>query len=123
MISGGPGVVPALPGPTGVKSDAQRFLVDVFDPSVGPVKTIARAVDLLLGEILDYEEVLSGVVRFAQFAVSCNHVCAVDHEIRIPPTPCGIYLRPGCITTSPVSTAGEVLCCDYRRRVFCLSRR
>jgi hypothetical protein len=66
-------------------SDAQSFLVDVFYPLVGPSKTIPRVVDLLLGEILDYEEVLSGIVRLAQFAVSCNCVHAVDHETRLVP--------------------------------------
>jgi hypothetical protein len=76
-------------GRTGAKSDAQSFLVDVFYPLVGPSKTIPRVVDLLLGEILDYEEVLSGIVRLAQFAVSCNHVRAVDHETRLVPTRCG----------------------------------
>ncbi len=78
-----------FPGCTGAKSDAQSFLVDVFYPLVGPTKTIPRVVDLLLGEILDYEEVLSGIVRLAQFAVSCNHVRAVDHETSLVPTRCG----------------------------------
>jgi hypothetical protein len=77
------------PGRTGAKSDAQSFLVDVLYPLVGPSKTILRVVDLLLGEILDYEKVLSGIVRLAQFAVSCNHVRAVDHEARLVPTRCG----------------------------------
>jgi sorbitol-specific phosphotransferase system component IIBC len=40
-----------------VGSDAQNCVVDVFDPLVGPGKTIAGVVDLLLGEILDHEEV------------------------------------------------------------------
>jgi hypothetical protein len=48
-----------------VRSDAQTYLVGVFDPLVGPCKTIASVVDLLLGEIFDYEETLSGVVGFA----------------------------------------------------------
>jgi hypothetical protein len=55
-----------------VRSDAQNCLVGVFDPLVGRVKTIARVVDLLLREILDYEEMLNGVARFAQLAVSCK---------------------------------------------------
>jgi cold shock protein len=57
---------------------------------VGPGKTIACVVDLLLGEILDHEEMLNGVARFAQFAVSCDHVRALDHETRLPPTRCGV---------------------------------
>jgi hypothetical protein len=76
----------SISGGTGGYVDAQGFLVDVSYPLVGPGKTIARVVDLLLGEVLDYEEVLSGVVRFAQFAVSCNHVRALDHETRLVPT-------------------------------------
>ena len=79
---------------TGVTSDAQSFLVDVFDPLVGLGETIAGVVDLVLGEVLDDEEVLSGVVRFAQFAVRCNHVRAVDHETRLVPSRCG-YLPTG----------------------------
>ena len=39
---------------------------------VGPGKTIACVIDLLLGEFLDHEEMLNGVARFAQFAVSCD---------------------------------------------------
>jgi hypothetical protein len=73
-----------------VGSDAQDCLVDVFDPLVGAGKTIAGVVDLLLGEILDHEEMLNGVAGFAQLAVSCDHVRAVDHEIRLPPTRCGV---------------------------------
>jgi hypothetical protein len=84
-----------FPGRTGANSDAQSFLVDVFYPPVGPRKTIPRVVDLLLGEILDYEEVLSGIVRLAQFAVGCNHVRAVDHETRLVRTRCRGVLRPG----------------------------
>ena len=57
---------------------------------VGAGKAIACVVDLLLGEILDHEEVLNGVARFAQLAVSCDHVRAVDHETRLPPTRCGV---------------------------------
>ena len=57
---------------------------------VGPGKTIAGVVDLLLGEIFDHEEVLNGVARFAQLAVSCDDVGAVDHETRLPPTRCGV---------------------------------
>ena len=71
-------------------SDAQHCLVSVFDLLVGPGKTIACVVDLLLGEILDHEEMLSGVARFAQLAVSCDDVGAVDHETRPPPTRCGV---------------------------------
>jgi hypothetical protein len=74
-----------FPGRTGAESDAQSFLVDNSYPLVGPSKTIPRVVDLLLGEVLDYEEVLSGIVRLAQFAVSCNYVRAVDHETRLVP--------------------------------------
>jgi cold shock protein len=73
-----------------VRSDAQNCLVGVFDLLVGPGKTIAGVVDLLLGEIFDHEEVLNGVARFAQLAVSCDHVGAVDHETRLPPTRCGL---------------------------------
>ena len=73
-----------------MRSDAQNCLVDVFDLLVGPGKTIARVVDLLLGEILDHEEVLNGIARFAQLAVSCDDVRAVDHETRLPPTRCGV---------------------------------
>jgi hypothetical protein len=48
-----------------VRSDAQTCLVGVFDALVGPCKTIASVVDLLLSEIFDYEEMLRGIVRFA----------------------------------------------------------
>jgi hypothetical protein len=65
-----------------VRSDAQNCLVDVFDALVGPGKTIACVVDLLRGEILDHEEVLNGIARLAQLAVSCDHVRSVDHETR-----------------------------------------
>jgi hypothetical protein len=51
---------------------------------------IAGVVDLLLGEILDHEEVLNGVACFAQLAVGCDDVGAVDHEARLPPTRCGV---------------------------------
>jgi len=44
----------------------------------GPGKTIAGVVDLLLGEILDYDEVLNGVACFALLAVSWDDVRAVD---------------------------------------------
>jgi cold shock protein len=44
----------------------------------------------LLGEILDHEEVLNGIARFAQLAVSCDHVRAVDHEARLAPMRCGV---------------------------------
>ena len=57
---------------------------------VGPGKTIACVVDLLLGEILDHEEMLNGVARFAQLPMSCDDVRAVDHEARLPPTRCGV---------------------------------
>jgi CspA family cold shock protein len=57
---------------------------------VGPGKTIACVVDLLLGEILDHEEMLNGIARFAQFSVSCDDVRSVDHETRVPPTRCGV---------------------------------
>jgi hypothetical protein len=30
--------------------------------------------------------VLNGIARVAQFAVSCDHVRAVDHETGLPPT-------------------------------------
>lgn len=73
-----------------MRSDAQNCLVGVFDPLVGPGKTIARVVDLLLGEILDHEEVLNGIARFAQLAVSCDHVRTVDHETRLAPLRCGV---------------------------------
>jgi hypothetical protein len=33
---------------------------------------------------------LSGVARFAQLAVSCDDVGAVDHETRVLPTRCGV---------------------------------
>jgi hypothetical protein len=69
-----------------VRSDAQNCLVDVFDPLIGLCKTIASVVDLWLGEILDQEETLNGIARFAQLAVSCDDVRAVDHETRLPPT-------------------------------------
>jgi hypothetical protein len=62
-----------------VRSDAQNCLIDVFDLLVGAGKTIACVVDLLLGEIFDHEQVLNGVACFAQLAVSCDHVRAVDH--------------------------------------------
>jgi CspA family cold shock protein len=93
----------------------QLHLVGVFDPLVGLGKTFARVVDLLLGEILDHEEVLNGVPCFAQLAVSCDDVRAVDHETRLPPSLCG-DLRPGWATTSRCR-AGEVLCCECRWRV------
>jgi hypothetical protein len=73
-----------------VSSEAQNCLVDVFDALVSLGKTIARVVDLLLGEILDHEEVLNGIARLAQLAVSCDHIRAVDHETRLPPTRCGV---------------------------------
>jgi cold shock protein len=89
-----------------VRSGAQNCLVGVFDPLVGPGKTIPCVVDLLLGEILDYEEVLSGVVRFAQLAVSCDHVRAVDHETRLVPTRCG-GVATGRALTSPRPRVGR----------------
>jgi sorbitol-specific phosphotransferase system component IIBC len=73
-----------------VGSDAQNCVVDVFDPLVGPGKTIAGVVDLLLGEILDHEEVLNGIARLAQLAVSCDHVGLVDHETRVAPRRSGV---------------------------------
>jgi hypothetical protein len=73
-----------------VRSDAQACLVGVFDLLVGLGKTIACVVDLLLGEILDHEEMLNGVARFAQLAVSCDDVGAVNHETRLPPTRCRV---------------------------------
>lgn len=76
-------------------SDAQHCLVGVFDLLVGPGKTIACVVDLLLGEILDHEEMLSGIARFAQFSMSCDDVRSVDHETRLPPTRCRGCLRLG----------------------------
>ena len=33
---------------------------------------------------------LNGVARFAQLAVSCDDVRAVDHETRLPPTRCRV---------------------------------
>ena len=33
---------------------------------------------------------LNGIARFAQFAVRCDHVGAVDHETRLVPTGCGV---------------------------------
>ena len=48
-----------------MRSDAQNCLVGVMGPLVGPGKTISRVVDLLLGEILDHEEVLNGIARLA----------------------------------------------------------
>ena len=73
-----------------MRSDAQNCLVGVFDLLVGPGKAIACVVDLLLGEFFDHEEVLNGVACFAQLAVSCDDVGAVDHEARLPPTRCGV---------------------------------
>src|SRR5207244_3349282 len=90
--------------------------VGVFDLLVGAGKTIACVVDLLLGEILDHEEVLNGVARFAQLAVSCDDVGAVDHETRLPPTRRGVGCDWGCATTS-LCRAGGVLCSGCRRRV------
>src|SRR5262249_7135702 len=109
---------------TGVMSDTQCFVVDVFDPPVGPGKTIARVVYLLLGEVLDYEEVLSGVVRFAQFAVSCDHVRAVDHVTRLVPPGCGAVAawsrrdspRPRVDRSYAATIAGRVLCLSRRYR-------
>jgi cold shock protein len=63
---------------------------------VGAGKTIACVVDLLLGEFLDHEEVLNGVARFAQLAVSCDDVGAVDHETRVPLTRCGVSATGLC---------------------------
>ena len=80
-------------GPARVGSDAQHCLVGVFDLLVGPGKTIACVVDLLLGEILDHEEMLSGIARFAQFSMSCDDVRSVDHQTRLPPTRCRGCLR------------------------------
>ena len=68
-----------------VRSDAQNCVVGVFDLLVGPGKTVAGVVDLVLGEILDHEEMLNGIARLAQFAVSCDHVGAIDHETRLVP--------------------------------------
>jgi CspA family cold shock protein len=79
-----------------VTSDAQNCLVGVFDLLVGPGKTIARAVDLLLSEILDHEEMLNGVARLAQFAVSCDHVRAFNHDRRLPPTRYGVPATGCC---------------------------
>jgi CspA family cold shock protein len=76
--------------PARVRSDAQNCLVDVLDPLVGPGQTIARVVDLLLGEALDHEEMPNGIARLAQLAVSCDHVGLVDHQARLPPTRCGV---------------------------------
>ena len=76
-------------------SDAQHCLVGVFDLLVGPGKTIACVVDLLLGEILDHEEMLSGIARFAQFSMSCDDVRTVDHKARLAPTRCGGCLQLG----------------------------
>jgi hypothetical protein len=86
-----------------VRSDAQNCLVDVFDALVGPGKTIARVVDLLLGEILDHEEVLNGIARLAQFAVSCDHVRAVDHETELPPTCPNLTVPATATTQRPLS--------------------
>ena len=63
---------------------------------VGPGKAIACVVDLLLGEFLDHEEMLSGIARFAQFSVSCDDVRAVDHETRLPPTRGGLFATGLC---------------------------
>ena len=84
-------------------SDAQHCLVGVFDLLVGPGKTIACVVDLLLGEILDHEEMLSGIARFAQFSMSCDDVRSIDHKTRLPPTRCEVVCDWGCVMVSPCS--------------------
>jgi hypothetical protein len=89
-----------------VGSDAQHCLVGVFDLLVGPGKTIACVVDLLLGEILDHEEMSSGIARFAQFSMSCDDVRSVDHETRVSPTRCGVFCDWGCAMVSPCSRWG-----------------
>jgi CspA family cold shock protein len=50
----------------------------------------------LLGEFLDHEEMLSGIARFAQLAVSCDDVGAVDHETRLPPNDAGLSATGLC---------------------------
>ena len=77
-------------------SDAQHCLVGVFDLLVGQGKTIACVVDLLLGEILDHEEMLSGIARFAQFSMSCDDVRSVDHGTSLPATRCGLSATGLC---------------------------
>lgn len=103
-----------------MSSDAQNCLVGVFDLLVGPGKTMACVVDLLLGEIFDHEEVLNGVARFAQLAVSCDDVRAVDHGTRLPPTRCGVVCD-WFVSWSRRARAGEVVCCACRRRVAWLA--
>ena len=90
-------------------SDAQHCLVGVFDLLVRPGKTIACVVDLLLGEILDHEEMLSGIACFAQFSMSCDDVRSIDHKTRLPPTRCGVVCD-WVVSWSRRVRAGEVLC-------------
>jgi hypothetical protein len=80
---------------------------EVLDPLVGPDKTIARVVDLLLGEIVDPEESLKGIARLAQLAVSGNHVGLLGHGHNAIPLRCG-GLRPVYSTYRPDISEGRI---------------
>ena len=60
-------------------SDVQRLCVDGSDPLVGAFETIASLVDLVLGEILDDEQMANRITRLDELAVRGDDLFSFHH--------------------------------------------